>query len=33
MSVVFEGQDELDEESAVPKAAAYLRHLLREYEM
>jgi sugar phosphate isomerase/epimerase len=31
MSVVFEGQDELDEEAAVPKAAAYLRRLLREY--
>ena len=33
MSVVFEGQDELDEEAAVPKAAAYLRRLLREHSL
>lgn len=31
MSVVFEGQDELDEEAAVPKAVAYLRRVLVEY--
>lgn len=33
MSVVFEGQDELDEPSAVPLANAYLRSLLTKYEM
>ena len=31
MSVVFEGQDELDEPTAVPLAAAYLRRKLGEY--
>lgn len=33
MSVVFEGQDELDEPTAVPKAAEFLRAKLRQYEM
>ena len=33
MSVVFEGQDELDEPTAVPLAVTFLRNLLREYEM
>ena len=31
MSVVFEGQDELDEPTAVPLAAAFLRRKLDEY--
>lgn len=31
MSVVFEGQDELDEPSAVPLAASFLRRKLDEY--
>ncbi len=31
MSVVFEGQDELDEPTAVPLAAAFLRRKLNEY--
>ena len=31
MSVVFEGQDELDEPTAVPLAAAFLRRKLGEY--
>ncbi len=31
MSVVFEGQDELDEPTAVPLAAAFLRSKLNEY--
>ena len=33
MSVVFEGQDELDEPTAVPLAAAFLRRKLDEYGM
>ena len=33
ISVVFEGQDELDEPAAVPLANAYLRSLLTKYEM
>ena len=33
MSVVFEGQDELDELSAVPLAASFLRRKLDEYAM
>lgn len=33
MSIVFEGQDELDEPSAVPLANTYLRSLLKKYEM
>ena len=33
MSVVFEGQDELDEPTAVPLAAAFLRRKLDEYEL
>lgn len=33
MSVVYEGQDELEEREAVPKAAKYLRSLLAKYEM
>ena len=33
ISVVFEGQDELDEPTAVPLANAYLRSLLTKYEM
>ena len=31
MSVVFEGQDELDEPTAVPLAAKFLRRKLNEY--
>ncbi|MBI4218554.1 MAG: sugar phosphate isomerase/epimerase [Chloroflexi bacterium] len=31
MSVVFEGQDELEEDVAVPRAVLYLRRLLKEY--
>ena len=33
MSVVFEGQDELDELTAVPLAANFLRRKLREYSL
>ena len=33
MSVVFEGQDELDEPTAVPLAAAFLRRKLNEYDL
>lgn len=33
MSVVFEGQDELDETAAVPRAVEYLRGLLRKYDL
>ena len=33
MSVVFEGQDELDEPTAVPLAAQFLRRKLQQYEM
>lgn len=33
MSVVFEGQDELDESTAVPLANNYLRSMLAKYEM
>ena len=33
MSIVFEGQDELDEPSAVPLANRYMRSLLARYEM
>lgn len=33
MSVVFEGQDELDERTAVPKATVFLRDLLRKYDL
>lgn len=33
MSVVFEGQDELDEPTAVPVAARYLRTLLAEHNL
>ena len=33
MSVVFEGQDELDEPAAVPMAVAYLRRMLNDHEM
>ena len=33
MSIVFEGQDELDESAAVPLANSYMRSLLAKYEM
>ena len=33
MSIVFEGQDELDEPSAVPLANSYIRSLLMKYDM
>ena len=33
MSIVFEGQDELDEPAAVPLANRYMRSLLARYEM
>ena len=33
MSIVFEGQDELDESAAVPLANRYMRSLLARYEM
>ncbi len=33
MSIVFEGQDELDEPAAVPLANRYMRSLLAKYEM
>ncbi len=33
MSVVFEGQDELDEPAAVPLATAYLRRMLAQHDM
>jgi L-ribulose-5-phosphate 3-epimerase len=33
MSIVFEGQDELDEPSAVPLANTYLRSMLAKHEM
>ena len=33
MSIVFEGQDELDEPAAVPLANTYMRSLLARYEM
>jgi hypothetical protein len=33
MSIVFEGQDELDESAAVPLANTYLRSMLAKHEM
>ena len=33
MSIVYEGQDELDEPAAVPLANSYMRSLLAKYEM
>lgn len=33
MSIVFEGQDELDEPAAVPMAVAYIRSMLAKYEL
>jgi sugar phosphate isomerase/epimerase len=33
MSIVYEGQDELDEPTAVPIANAYMRKLLAEHKM
>jgi sugar phosphate isomerase/epimerase len=33
MSIVYEGQDELDEPAAVPLANSYMRSLLEKYEM
>jgi hypothetical protein len=33
MSLVFEGQDELDEPTAVPIANAFLRDMLAKYEI
>jgi sugar phosphate isomerase/epimerase len=33
MSIVYEGQDELDEPTAVPIANTYMRQLLAEYQM
>ena len=33
LSLVFEGQDELDEPTAIPLANQYLRELLARHEM
>lgn len=33
MSVVYEGQDDLDEETAVPLATTFLRNMLRRHQM
>ena len=33
MSLVFEGQDELDEPTAVPLANSFMRSMLARYEM
>ena len=33
MSIVFEGQDELDEPTAVPLANSFMRSMLARYEM
>jgi sugar phosphate isomerase/epimerase len=33
MSIVFEGQDEVDEPTAVPMAVTYIRSMLAKYEM
>ena len=33
MSIVFEGQDELDEPAAVPLAVTYIRSMLAKYEL
>jgi len=33
MSIVFEGQDEIDESTAVPMAVNYIRSMLTKYEL
>ena len=33
MSVVYEGQDDLDEETAVPLATTFLRNMLRRHQL